>query len=85
MQKSEFINLKKNGFIDSFASIEKAMKYYNSDPIVCCSLFRKALESIIVDVYSLFGGSIEGHNKRDIDNLDEVIPDAFLKTILLWN
>lgn len=77
MQKSEFINLKKNGFIDSFASIENAMKYYNSDPMVCCSLFRKALESIIMDAYSLFGGSIKGHNKRDIDNLDEVIPDAF--------
>lgn len=77
MQNSEFINLKMNGFIDSYVCIENAMKYYDNDPMVCCSLFRKALESIIVDVYSLFGGSIEGHNKRDIDNLDEVIPDAF--------
>lgn len=47
--------------------------------MVCCSLFRKALESIIVDMYSLFGGSIEGHNKRDIDYLDEVISDAFFE------
>lgn len=60
---SEFSKLKKNGFSESFTSIESALKYYNSDPEICCTLFRKTLESILNDVYSLFGHSVIGRNK----------------------
>ncbi|MBR6660616.1 MAG: DUF4145 domain-containing protein [Bacteroidales bacterium] len=77
MYISDFFILKNNGFTDSFICIENALKYYYSDPEVCCTLFRKALESIINDVYSLFGSSVKGHNKLDIDNLDNVVPDKF--------
>lgn len=77
MYISDFFILKNNGFTDSFICIENALKYYYSDPEVCCTLFRKALESILNDVYSLFGSSVKGHNKLDIDNLDNVVPDKF--------
>lgn len=77
MNISEFSILKNNGFSEAFTSIKSALKYYYSDPEVCCSLFRKALESILNDVYSLFGHSVIGQNKLDIDNLDKVIPDKF--------
>ena len=43
MNISEFAILKNNGFSETFTSIEGALKYYYSDPEVCCSLFRKAL------------------------------------------
>ena len=73
---SDFLILK-NGFTESFADIDSALRYYDSDPEVCCARFRKALESILNDVYFLFGRSVKGHIKLDIDNLGDVIPDKF--------
>lgn len=77
MYISDFSILKDNGFTDSYNCIEDALKYYNSDPQVCCTLFRKALESILNDVYSLFGSSVRRHNKLDIYNLNKCVPVEF--------
>lgn len=74
---NDFNFLRDNGFADSYYSIANAMKYYNSDPEVACGQFRKALESVIDDVYSLFGETVDGHNKRDIDNLEYIVPRPF--------
>lgn len=76
---SDFLFLQENGYTNSFSYIDNAMKYYNSDPQISCHLFRKVLESLLKDYYSLFGNSPKGHIKRDIDNLSNIVPDIYLR------
>lgn len=76
---TEFNILRDNGFIKTYNCVMDAMKYYDSDYGVSCSKFRIALESVIDDIYKLYGYSIDGYsnNKRDIDGLRDVIPEPF--------
>ena len=71
----DFLFLKKAGYTKSYDCIDKAMSYYYSDQEVCCSLFRKALESIISDVYSVIDKGQYDTLKEDIDHLRYIIPD----------
>lgn len=72
---TEFNILRDNVFTNTYRCVMDAMRYYDSDCGVCCSLFRKALESVINDIY---GYSASGYsNKRDIDGLRYVIPEPF--------
>lgn len=78
---TEFNILRDNVFTNTYRCVMDAMRYYDSDCGVCCSLFRKALESVIndiYDIYDLYGYSASGYsNKRDIDGLRYVIPEPF--------
>lgn len=73
---TEFNILSENGFTNTYRCVMDAMRYYDSDCGVCCSQFRKALESVINDIYNLYGYSAGGYsNKQDIDGLRYVIPE----------
>ena len=76
---TEFNTLRDNGFIKTYNCVMDAMRYYDSDYRVCCSKYRIALESVVDDIYKLYGCSIDGYsnNKRDIDGLRDVIPEPF--------
>ena len=75
---TEFNILSENGFTNTYRCVMDAMRYYDSDCGVCCSQFRKALESVINDIYNLYGYLAGGYsNKQDIDGLRYVIPEPF--------
>lgn len=86
---TEFNILRENGFTNTYRCVMDAMRYYDSDcGVICCSQFRKALESVINDIYDLYGYSAGGYsNKQDIDGLRYVIPEPFYddKIILEMN
>ena len=73
----DFYFLYKAGYKKTYDSIDKAMSYYYSDPAVSCSLFRKALESLLSDVYSIVGKEPDGSLKDNTDYLSNIIPDKF--------
>ena len=75
---TEFNILSENGFTNTYRCVMDAMRYYDSDCGVCCSQFRKAFESVINDIYNLYGYLAGCYsNKQDIDGLRYVIPEPF--------
>lgn len=73
----DFYFLNDAGYKKTYDSIDKAMSYYYSDPEVSCSLFRKALESLLSDVYSIVGKEPDGSLKDNTDYLRKIIPYNF--------
>lgn len=51
-KKFEFV--RKAGFNSTFAIINKAMYYYESDSEVCCQKYRDVLEAILDDLFKIF-------------------------------
>ena len=73
----DFEFLYKAGYSKTYDSIDKAMSYFYSDPVVCCSLFRKALESLVSEIYSIVGKEPYGSLKENTDYLRDIIPGKF--------
>ena len=55
MRAEEFSNIRNAGFDKTYSNIRKALKYFESDPEICCSRFRQVLESFIDDLYKIKG------------------------------
>lgn len=74
----DFIYLHEYGFKNTYFCIEKAMKFYNSDPDTCCEKFRKALESAIDSIYKILKSKDTSTNVcASINALENIIPERF--------
>lgn len=74
----DFISLHEHGFKKTYSCIEKAMKFYTSDPDTCCEKFRKALEAAIDDTYRILKCKNTSSNVcRSINKLEDIIPERF--------
>ena len=74
----DFISLHEHGFKNTYSCIEKAMKFYNSDPDTCCEKFRKALEAAIDDIYRILKCKNTSSNVcGSIKTLEDLIPERF--------
>lgn len=83
MSSHDFIILLENDFNESYKMVKNAMKYYDSDPNMCCKNFRMVLESIIGDIYTLFGKKPGCKLKHNIDHLNKIVPDVFFNSNII--
>lgn len=74
----DFISMHEHGFKNTYSCIEKAMKFYDSDPDTCCEKFRKALEAAIDDIYRILKCKNTSSNVcGSINELEDIIPERF--------
>lgn len=75
---SDFSPLHSAGFNDTYSCVATAMRFFYSDPSICCEKFRQALEASAREIYGILNRPIKYKSiKRQIDDLASSIPYEF--------